>query len=480
MTTRYINGVLSTVDITTSTDVNNITVSTGTLKTDGTSLSIYDNDISGYLPLSGNTPDITYGATATEAQATANRIAINALLAEGGDVHLGAGVIMVTGTGSASDGAILLKDGSNLIGQGMGVTIIRAYDSGNNKVTGVVRTESGIENSYIGVYDLTIDGNKANQTGTGDITVYYAGVTPASSDNDTDIRCVRVEAINGYNGSDNAGYGFDPHEVVNRLVMIDCIAHDNQQDGFTIDGCINFSIVGCRSYSNGRHGFNPITGSKNGCLTNCVAYSNTDNGFVVQENALEIVISGCVSHTNAKEGMLIRAGSSVTETSITITGCLVQSNGRDGITIRGASGNHITSNTFKNNATAGGTRYDCNIETDGTNVATRNFVSGNIATALSTPKTDYAFFEDAGTNPPNKNVFIGNHAEGQTSGAIDINGANTFADDFAYTVATVPTASDWTSKQIYVSNGAAGSAILAFSNGTNWLRSDTGAAISAS
>lgn len=32
---------------------------------------------------------------------------------------------------------------------------------------------------------------------------------------------------------------------------------------------------------------------------------------------------------------------------------------------------------------------------------------------------------------------------------------------------------------IYVSNGAAGSPILAFSDGTDWLRSDTGAAISA-
>lgn len=32
----------------------------------------------------------------------------------------------------------------------------------------------------------------------------------------------------------------------------------------------------------------------------------------------------------------------------------------------------------------------------------------------------------------------------------------------------------------YFSNGAAGSAILAFSDGTNWKRSDTGATVSAS
>lgn len=49
-----------------------------------------------------------------------------------------------------------------------------------------------------------------------------------------------------------------------------------------------------------------------------------------------------------------------------------------------------------------------------------------------------------------------------------------------YTVATVPAASSFTGFTIYVSNGAAGSPILAFSNGTNWLRVDTAAAISAS
>lgn len=49
-----------------------------------------------------------------------------------------------------------------------------------------------------------------------------------------------------------------------------------------------------------------------------------------------------------------------------------------------------------------------------------------------------------------------------------------------YTVATAPDATLYTGFIIYVSNGAAGSPILAFSNGTNWLRSDTGAAIAAS
>jgi hypothetical protein len=47
-----------------------------------------------------------------------------------------------------------------------------------------------------------------------------------------------------------------------------------------------------------------------------------------------------------------------------------------------------------------------------------------------------------------------------------------------YDVATAPSAASIAGTLIYVSDGAAGSPILAFSDGTDWLRSDTGAAIS--
>ena len=50
-----------------------------------------------------------------------------------------------------------------------------------------------------------------------------------------------------------------------------------------------------------------------------------------------------------------------------------------------------------------------------------------------------------------------------------------------YTVATAPSASSaGAGTLVYVSDGAAGSAILAFSDGTNWKRSHTGATIAAS
>lgn len=50
-----------------------------------------------------------------------------------------------------------------------------------------------------------------------------------------------------------------------------------------------------------------------------------------------------------------------------------------------------------------------------------------------------------------------------------------------YTVATAPSASSaGAGTLVFVSDGAAGSAILAFSDGTNWKRSDTGGTIASS
>ena len=48
-----------------------------------------------------------------------------------------------------------------------------------------------------------------------------------------------------------------------------------------------------------------------------------------------------------------------------------------------------------------------------------------------------------------------------------------------HTVANAPSASGKTGHMIYVSNGAAGTAIAAVSDGTNWKRVDTWATISA-
>jgi len=62
---------------------------------------------------------------------------------------------------------------------------------------------------------------------------------------------------------------------------------------------------------------------------------------------------------------------------------------------------------------------------------------------------------------------------------LDVLNMNGPVDLKTYTVATVPAAASYTGSIIYVSNGAAGNPVVAFSNGTSWLRVDTLAAIAA-
>lgn len=49
----------------------------------------------------------------------------------------------------------------------------------------------------------------------------------------------------------------------------------------------------------------------------------------------------------------------------------------------------------------------------------------------------------------------------------------------SYAVAGLPTAGDHSGKMAYVTDGASGNPILAFSNSAFWARSDTGSAVSA-
>ncbi len=75
-----------------------------------------------------------------------------------------------------------------------------------------------------------------------------------------------------------------------------------------------------------------------------------------------------------------------------------------------------------------------------------------------------------------------NGFEGNITGSItgDVTGNVTGTIQLtSYTVAGVPAAASNARRMIYVSNGAAGDPVVAFSNGTNWLRVDTLAAISA-
>ena len=377
---------------------------------------------------------IDYSADNTGASSanTAIQNAIDAANAAGGGiVYIPRGTYKMTAPGSASSGCIQLKDNVAVIGDGMGVSILKCADFVDSSVSGIMRTPSGVENSNIRVQDLTLDGNLAAQTGVGNITVFFCGVTPGDRTHmDRNISMIRVEAKGGKNGTapatvTNAGYGFDPHEMTDGLYFFQCIAHDNQKDGFVLDGNINFLLEGCKSYSNGRHGFNFVTQSYNGIVKSCQAYSNgtltSGNNYIIAEDSNTIIIDGCLSSLSNVEGIKIRRGATVTNTRCTVKNCIAQTSNRAGITINGANYNHIIANTlYDNGQTTNNTYHDITVIGDDGNSGTKtassyNVINGTFAAATLTNKTKYGINEEA--SYATNNVYYGNTFLGQATGS---------------------------------------------------------------
>lgn len=355
--------------------------------------------------------------------AAVNRDTLNSLIASlsaagGGELYLPAGTYYVSGTGTASDGALQLASNVKIRGDGMGATIICLTDSGDDKVTGVLRTPSGVENENIVLQDLTINGGA--QTGNGDVTLFYAGVAPGQSDTDTDIQLIRVEATGGYNGTDNAGYGFDPHETVTRLTMIDCYAHGNDQDGFTIDGCTDVTLRGCKSIDNGRHGFNFVTGSDNATVVDCIARGNGigasgGNGLIVQNDSHDIKVLGGIYAESEDENIRIRGNGTVTKTNVQVQNARIERGQSDGLRITGATHNIIQNNYFLDNGLgADNTHDDVQLDNDGAEQGGFNFIIDNVILALAGGNTTrYAVREE--TDGGDANQFLDNICIGQVN-----------------------------------------------------------------
>jgi hypothetical protein len=113
----------------------------------------------------------------------------------------------------------------------MGQTILKVADGWSGNITGVVRTPFDAVTSNVGVFDLSIDGNR--DATTGKIDGFYTGVKPGSPLQDSDIHVARVEVM------DCSGYGFDPHEQTLRLTIESSVAHGNGLDGFVADYIVN-------------------------------------------------------------------------------------------------------------------------------------------------------------------------------------------------------------------------------------------------
>jgi parallel beta-helix repeat protein len=274
----------------------------------------------------------------------------------GGQVILDKGTYIVSNIGDEpSDGCLMLRDNISLVGAGMGETTLKVQDGSAAKITGVVRSEYGVGTNNFGMSDLTIDGNRANTTGK--VDGWFNGFAPGKIGKDSNVTLERVEIKNC------SGYGFDPHEQTENMVIRDSVAHGNGLDGFVADFLFDSTFENNVSYNNDRHGFNVVTSTYDFTLRNNIAYGNGGNGIVVQRGSENIplpegvVIEGGKVYGNGLEGVLIKLSN-----SIAVDGVEIYQNGREGIRLFGTSGNVITDNIlYDNNQTSTSGFYEIRI-----------------------------------------------------------------------------------------------------------------------
>ncbi len=197
--------------------------------------------------------------------------------AGGGTLYIKAGLYIV-------DGNFEMFSNTNIIGDGMDNTVIRLKNYaapwwvGTRKRSGFLRAtlRNRPHCRNLKVVGLTLDGNKVNQNT--DIYSQYGryGFFTEACDN------VIVENVKIINWQ---GYGFDPHGWKSApggalwsygLIINDCVAENNDWDGFTLDQTDGIVAKNNIAIKNGRHGFNVVTGSRNVEIHNA---TSKDNGY---------------------------------------------------------------------------------------------------------------------------------------------------------------------------------------------------------
>jgi parallel beta-helix repeat protein len=348
----------------------------------------------------------------------------------GEELYFPAGTYLLSGTGTPSDGILNVNvNNATIRGDGIGRSILKVKNSQAADVTGVIRTKSGSSIDKLTVRDLSIDGNKANQTKK---TIgFYAGVTPQTVAYDSDAFLLRVEV---YNCTD---YGFDPHERCTRFVFNGCIAHDNGLDGFTFDGCYGLSVINCSSFLNGRHGINLVTGSANVAITNCIVNTNGSNGIMLQTGAKKNTIVGCQITNNTGCGIQVNGVPQASPEIDTapaadnsVVGNVILLNGTHGIQLSGSSKNLITGNQIRDNSqtthnTSSGVYLAETTSGATTYYSTNNLVTSNVIRADATNKHKYNVREQSASD--DSNFVDGNRLVGAATANFSLLGANSTA-----------------------------------------------------
>lgn len=459
-----------------------------------------DNQTVGYLSANNLGANVVVQATnGASFDRAAIQAAIDGLGAQGGTVVLGPGTFWL-------DGSIVMKDATSLVGQGWGATILKLGAAQNVPViTNYQSPDNTIANAErVGVYRLMIDGNKSNQTVSGNCHGIFFTSTPSATQatNDWDfdtLQVVRDVMIyrckdNGYYALSrqssevsrvwayrNDGIGFRPSYDT---VLANCVAGRSGLQGFYL-GQSSQQLVGCKSYYSGQvtgtsgDGFFILSNSSGSSLVDCVAQDNLNPGFTFNNTQRGVTLMGCVADSNGtRSAGNLPAYDFFTAQDNRLIGCIACERKADGSTsyqqnalrIRSSSTNNKIDILFRtNNAATLGAAIMASSDSVAGNDININNLSGNQTVAYAATITPDVYAGGRITVALTGNMTINAPSTGHAGAQVtfifsqDATAGRTLTWNAAYKTTTSILASGSAA-----TNGQTAS-ITFQSDGTNWI-----------
>lgn len=253
---------------------------------------------------------------------------INTLLTQLG----GPGTVFLPQGTAGIDTKILLGAGQSLIGTGWGC-VLAANNNLNDSVIGL----ASVDSSGVSVRNLTIDGNRANQTSGSAINFNWTGNTRSS------ISPWFIAAVLS--------------DIYIRFTKGDAISLANSTNGMTTV-MNNIQVNRCDG-----NGFN--IQMSDGQFSNCYSEKSGLAGWVLGPNAASTHLVNCFGNDSGQVTLASGHGFKITSSLITLTGCQSQDNSMHGYYLSGSAndsqliGCHADSNSFANaGASAAGFYFD--------------------------------------------------------------------------------------------------------------------------
>ena len=226
---------------------------------------------------------------------------------------------------------IEMYNNTHLNGFGIHETVLQLEDFAPRFAkAGFIRT---VRTSNILITNMTLDGNKHRQIIDGvdnnlPKNISYTASTKYGryglfTEGSVNVTFDTVRIMNFQ------GYGFDPHgqkktnTYGENLTIKNCVSTHNDWDGFTLDQTNHIYVFNCTSRSNGRHGFNVVTGSRYVVIENSTSFvdgyyypTGSGCGVKVQNNqgfpTRDVIFRNMLIIDAKKSGVCVEGVSNVT------------------------------------------------------------------------------------------------------------------------------------------------------------------------